>query len=99
MFVGIDVAKAELFVREAIGGYELLAVAALAAAALPVVVVNPRQGRDFAKATGKLELRRTKRQRSISRIHRIGQCEIFSCSIDFMKLAFSVFRRVFERSN
>ena len=36
---------------------------------------------------------------SISRIHRIGQCEIFSCSIDFMKLAFSVFRRVLERSN
>ena len=29
-------------------------VAALAAAALPVVVVNPRQVRDFAKATGQL---------------------------------------------
>ena len=29
-------------------------VAALAAAALPVVVVNPRQVRDFARATGKL---------------------------------------------
>ena len=29
-------------------------VAALAAAALPVVVVNPRQVRDFAKATGTL---------------------------------------------
>lgn len=88
MFVGIDVAKAELvisvlpgaerftvendepgvralvqriaasqpqlIVLEATGGYELLAVAALAAAALPVVVVNPRQVRDFAKATGQL---------------------------------------------
>ena len=88
MFVGIDVAKAELVVSvlpsaqrfvvtndevgvrtlverlrpvapqlvvlEATGGYELLAVAALAAAALPVVVVNPRQVRDFAKATGQL---------------------------------------------
>jgi len=41
-------------VLEATGGYELLCVAALAAAGLPVVVVNPRQVRDFAKATGQL---------------------------------------------
>jgi transposase len=88
MFVGIDVAKAELVISvlpvgerftvatdergirtlvdrlratspqlvvlEATGGYELLCAAALAAAALPVVVVNPRQVRDFAKATGQL---------------------------------------------
>jgi transposase len=88
MFVGIDVAKAELVVGvrptgerwtvandergvrtlvdrlqidrptlvilEATGGYELICVAALAAANLPVVVVNPRQVRDFAKATGQL---------------------------------------------
>lgn len=88
MFVGIDVAKAELVVSilpsaerftvandergvrtlverlcglaptlivlEATGGYELLSVAALAADALPVVVVNPRQVHDFAKATGQL---------------------------------------------
>ena len=88
MFVGIDVAKAELVVSilptaepftvandergvhtlverlrsstptlivlEATGGYELLGVAALAAAALPVVVVNPRRVRDFAKATGQI---------------------------------------------
>ena len=39
---------------EASGGLELSLVAALAAAALPVVVVNPRQVRDFARATGKL---------------------------------------------
>ena len=91
MFVGIDVAKAELVVSvlptlerfavandergvntlvermrtigpqlivlEATGGYELLGVAALAAAVLPVVVVNPRQVRDFAKATGQLAKR------------------------------------------
>jgi transposase len=44
----------ELVVLEATGGYELLAVAALAAAGLPVVVVNPRQVRDFARATGQL---------------------------------------------
>jgi transposase len=88
MFVGIDVAKAELVVAlrpsgatwavpndepgrrtlvdrlgalapqllvlEATGGYEHLVVAALAAAALPVVVVNPRQVRDFARSTGQL---------------------------------------------
>ncbi len=41
-------------VLEATGGYELAAVSALAAAALPVVVVNPRQVRDFAKARGRL---------------------------------------------
>ena len=39
---------------EATGGLELPLVAALAAASLPVVVVNPRQVRDFARATGKL---------------------------------------------
>jgi transposase len=44
----------ELIVLEATGGYELLAAAALAAAQLPVVVVNPRQVRDFARATGQL---------------------------------------------
>lgn len=88
MFVGLDVAKAELVVAvrptgetwtvtnddaglralvqalaprapqlivvEATGGYEVPCVAALAAALLPVVVVNPRQVRDFAKATGQL---------------------------------------------
>lgn len=44
----------ELIVLEATGGDELLCVGALAAAALPVVVVNPRQVRDFARATGQL---------------------------------------------
>ena len=39
---------------EATGGLEHALVAALAAEALPVVVVNPRQVRDFAKATGTL---------------------------------------------
>ena len=43
-----------LVVLEATGGYELAAVAALATAGLPVVVVNPRQVRDFARATGEL---------------------------------------------
>lgn len=43
-----------LVVLEATGGLELKTVTALATASLPVVVVNPRQVRDFAKATGKL---------------------------------------------
>lgn len=43
-----------LVVLEATGGLEGPLVGALAAAGLPVVVVNPRQVRDFAKATGTL---------------------------------------------
>jgi transposase len=43
-----------LIVLEATGGYEAALVAALATAGLPVVVVNPRQVRDFARATGQL---------------------------------------------
>ena len=88
IFVGIDVAKAQVDVAvrptddrwevsydnagvgqlvsqlkglepaivllEASGGLELPLVAALAAEEIPVVVVNPRQVRDFARATGKL---------------------------------------------
>ncbi len=86
VFVGIDVAKAELVIAvrptgrqwpvpqteagwaalarelttltptlvllEATGGLEIQVVGTLAAAGLPVAVVNPRQVRDFAKATG-----------------------------------------------
>src|SRR6266850_714726 len=43
-----------LIVLEATGGLERLVTSALATAGLPVVVVNPRQARDFAKATGPL---------------------------------------------
>jgi transposase len=43
-----------LITLEATGGIELPVVAALGAAKLPVVVINPRRVRDFAKATGKL---------------------------------------------
>jgi transposase len=39
---------------EATGGYQRAVVAALAAAGLPVAVVNPHQARDCAKATGQL---------------------------------------------
>jgi transposase len=41
-----------LIVLEATGGLERIATAALATAGLPVVIVNPRQARDFARATG-----------------------------------------------
>ena len=43
-----------LVVLEATGGLETFLVGELAGAQLPVVVVNPRQVRDFAKAVGKL---------------------------------------------
>src|SRR3989454_10162951 len=43
-----------LVVCEATGGFEHAVIAALAAAGLPVVVANPRQVRDFARATGQL---------------------------------------------
>lgn len=43
-----------LIVLESTGGYQRMLVAALAAAGLPVVVVNPRQVRDFARALGVL---------------------------------------------
>jgi transposase len=46
--------KPTLVVLEATGGLQMPAVVALASARLPVVVVNPRQIRDFAKATGRL---------------------------------------------
>lgn len=46
--------KPTRIVLEATGRLEAAAVARLAEARLPVVVVNPRQARDFAKATGTL---------------------------------------------
>ena len=47
---GVDVV-----VLEATGGYENAAACALQAAGLAVVVLNPRQAREFAKAMGQLE--------------------------------------------
>jgi len=43
-----------LVVLEATGGFEVTVASALAAAHLPLAVVNPRQIRDFARATGRL---------------------------------------------
>jgi transposase len=43
-----------LIVLEATGGFEITVAAALASAGLPLAVVNPRQIRDFARATGRL---------------------------------------------
>lgn len=45
---------AQLAVLEATGGLELMVVAQLGTAQIPVAVVNPRQVRDFAKASGQL---------------------------------------------
>ena len=43
-----------LIVLEATGGWETRVTAALHTAGLPVVIINPRQVRDFAKAVGQL---------------------------------------------
>ncbi|MCY4500894.1 MAG: IS110 family transposase [Alphaproteobacteria bacterium] len=48
---GLEVA---LVVLEATGGFEITVAAALCATGLPLAVVNPRQVRDFARATGRL---------------------------------------------
>jgi transposase len=45
---------AELVVMEATGGYEAALACALQAAGLAVVVINPRQARDFARSMGRL---------------------------------------------
>jgi len=50
-FTGIPLA---LIVVEATGGLEIALVSALASAGLPVVMINPRQARAYAKAIGKL---------------------------------------------
>ena len=44
----------QLVVMEATGGLEIPVAAALCRAGLPVVIVNPRQVREFARATGQL---------------------------------------------
>ena len=49
-----DPNKPALVVLEATGGYERPVAAAIAASGMAVAVVNPRQTRDFARATGKL---------------------------------------------
>lgn len=58
-----DIRKAALWIKEsnpkvivleATGGYEYPLVAEFASASLPQAVINPRQIRDFAKATGQL---------------------------------------------
>jgi transposase len=50
----IKASEVALVVMEASGGYETLAANTLAAAGVPVAVVNPKQVRDYAKAKGRL---------------------------------------------
>jgi hypothetical protein len=54
LLCGLLEERSALVVLEATGGFERTVVGALAAAGLPVVVVNPPQVRDFARATGTL---------------------------------------------
>lgn len=50
----LNVQMPQLIVMEATGGYERMAATELAAHGLPVRIVNARQVRDFAKASGRL---------------------------------------------
>ena len=52
--VGASLGSPTLIVLKTTGGLEVLLTNALTTAGLPVVVVNPRQVRDFAKASGRL---------------------------------------------
>lgn len=54
LLIRVQALAPERIVLEATGGIEVPAVAALGSAGLPVVAVNPRQARDFARATGRL---------------------------------------------
>jgi transposase len=46
--------RADFVILEATGGLEMPVASALAAAGIAVAIVNPRQVRDFARATGRL---------------------------------------------
>ena len=63
----LAVLQPTLVVLEATGGYEAAVAAALAHAGVPVAVVNPRQIRDFARATGQLAKTDTLDARVIAR--------------------------------
>jgi len=52
LIVRLEKMAVKLIVLEATGGLQIAATAALAAAGLPVVVVNPRQVREYARAKG-----------------------------------------------
>lgn len=63
-------------VFEATGGYERAAVATLLARKLPVAVVNPRQARDFARATGQLAKTDALDARVLARFARVIRPEL-----------------------
>lgn len=54
LLVKLSAFAPELVIMEATGGLERLAASHLGAACYPLVVINPRQARDFAKALGRL---------------------------------------------
>lgn len=51
---GLEGIEVELVVLEASGGYEKFVAGQLSAVGLAVAVINPRQAREFARATGRL---------------------------------------------
>ena len=50
----MEAIEPDRIIIEATGGFEVRVVSILADASMPVCVINPRQGRDFARATGEL---------------------------------------------
>lgn len=65
-----------LIVLEASGGYETPVLARLASAGLPVVAVNPRQVRDFARSTGQLAKTDTLDAQVLARFAAVVQPEL-----------------------
>lgn len=79
-----------LVVMEATGGIEVPLVSELMTAGLPVVVVNPRQVRDFARATGRLAKTDTLDAQIIARFAAAVQPELRSlpdaAALEFMAI-------------
>jgi len=60
-------------VLEATGGFELMVLEKLSASSVPVVVVNPRQARQFARADGRAGMHDLARRYSLSPRAPLGQ--------------------------
>jgi transposase len=76
-----------LIVAEAMGGYERARVAALAAAGQPLVVANPRQGRDCARALGLYEEAPHDSQRDDADQHDLAEDESIRVRLTFKTVA------------
>jgi transposase len=68
-------------ILESTGGLELEVAESLQAAGIAVSIINPRQGRDFAKASGKLA--KTDRIDAAVLLLKISPQRYLFCSYDF----------------